>query len=157
MADPGDVQAPPFTGFNFLVEIQVPEVSTKVCNAAFAECDGLEMNSQVKTIREGGNNLRQIHLTGTVGYAQLTLRRGMTDNLDLWQWFRKVHAAGGRHLRADATVVMLAADGVTEQLRFGLTRCLPVKIKAPALNAKEGLLAVEEMTLAYETLDFETP
>ena len=32
----------------------------RVCNAAFAECDGLEMTMEVKTIREGGNNA-QLH------------------------------------------------------------------------------------------------
>ena len=50
----GDAQ--PFTAFNFAVEIHVPGVSKQVCNAAFAECDGLEMTMEVKTIREGGNN-----------------------------------------------------------------------------------------------------
>jgi hypothetical protein len=31
-----------------------------------------------------------------------------------------------------------------------LQRCLPVKLKAPALNAREGGIAVEELQLAYE-------
>ena len=38
----------PFTAFNFAVEIHVPEVASKVCNAAFSECDGLEMTMDVK-------------------------------------------------------------------------------------------------------------
>ena len=29
---------------------------------------------------------------------------------------------------------------------------MPVKIKAPGLNAKDGLIAIEEMQVAYETL-----
>lgn len=152
-----DKQTAPFTAFNFLVEIQVPGLSTKVCKGGFAKCDGLEMNSDPKTIREGGNNLRQIHLPGPVSYAQLTLRRGMTENFDLWEWFTRVHQDDGRHLRGEAEVVMLAADGITKQLRFGLSRCLPVKLRAPELNASDGLLAIEEMTLAYERLEFVRP
>lgn len=152
-----DQQASPFTAFNFLVEIQVPGISTKVCKGGFDKCDGLEMSSEPKTIREGGNNLRQIHLPGPVSYAQLTLRRGMTDNFDLWDWFTRVQETDGRHLRGEAVVVMLAADGVTKQLRFELSRCLPVKLRAPELNAKDGMLAIEEMTLAYERLEFVRP
>ena len=72
-----------FTAFNFLVEIQVPDLSEMVCEGGFAECDGLEMSIAPKTIREGGNNNRQIHLAGPVSYGQLTLKRGMTKNLDL--------------------------------------------------------------------------
>jgi hypothetical protein len=35
--------------------------------------------------------------------------------------------------------------------------CLPLKMKAPALNAKEGLLAIEEMQLAYSFFEIEEP
>lgn len=143
---------PPFTTFNFRVEIKVPDISSQVCSAAFSECDGLEMTMAPKTIREGGNNVQPIHLLGPVAYGQLTLKRGMTATFDLWKWFDKIHVTGNGGLRADATVTVLAADGKTEQVRFLLTRCLPVKLKAPALNAKDGQVAIEEMQLAYEML-----
>ncbi|HEX8502103.1 MAG TPA: phage tail protein, partial [Pyrinomonadaceae bacterium] len=70
----GDTQ--PFAAFNFAVEIHVPGVSKQVCGAAFAECDGLEMSMDVKTIREGGNNNQQPRLTGAVNFGQLVLKRG---------------------------------------------------------------------------------
>ena len=60
-------------------------------------------------------------------------------------------------LRADATVVLLAADGQAERARFLLSRCLPVKLKAPGLNAKDGMVAIEELQLAYESLRFQRP
>lgn len=139
-----------FTNFNFLVEIKLD--GNKLCNAAFAECDGLEMNMQPKTIREGGDNTRPIHLLGPVAYGQLTLKRGMSPSFDLWDWFERVQQPGGGSLRADAEVVLLAADAGTRQVSFTLSRCLPVKIKAPGLNAREGTLAIEEMQLVYERL-----
>jgi len=145
----------PFTAFNFAVEIRVPGVSEKVCHAAFAECDGLEMNMEVKTIREGGNNAKQLRLAGPVSYGQLTLKRGMTTTFDLWDWFAAVMS--NARLRADATVVIFDADGRTEQALFVLSRCLPVKLKAPPLNAKDGMVAVEELQLAYESLTFKHP
>ena len=139
------------------MEIEVEGVSESVCRAAFSECDGLEMSVQLKTIREGGNNTRQIHLNGPVSYGQLTLRRGMTINFDLWDWFDRVQTDGGLGLRADAEIVMLASDRETEQARFLLERCLPVKLRAPALNTMDGLVAIEEMQLAYERLSLKNP
>lgn len=139
----------PFTAFNFQVEIDVPGVSPKVCEAAFSECDGLEVTMEVKTIREGGNNGEQIRLTGPRAYGQLTLKRGMTPNDDLWAWFDATLAQPG--LRADAEVVLLAPDR-SERARFVLSRCVPVKLKAPALSAAGGAIAVEELQLAYQSL-----
>jgi phage tail-like protein len=142
----------PFTAFNFAVEINRGENGNPLVNAAFAECDGLEMNMEIKTIREGGSNDRQIRLNGPVAYGLLTLKRGMTESFDLWHWFED--AVKDPRLRANAEVVLLAADGRTVRARFVLSRCVPVKLKAPALNAKDGQIAVEELQVAYETLQF---
>ena len=145
----------PFTSFDFAVEINVRDVSPKVCSAAFSECDGLEMTREVKTIREGGNNGAQIRLSGPVSYGQLTLKRGMTATFDLWDWFNA--CLMNPALRADAEVVLFAPDGRTERARFVLKRCLPVKLKAPPLNAKDGIVAIEEFQLAYESLTLKKP
>jgi phage tail-like protein len=158
MADPArESVLPPFTTFNFEVEITVTGRSEPLCSAAFAECDGLEMSMQVKTIREGGNNNQPVHLLGPVSYGQLTLKRGMTDTFDLWDWFEGVLRREAGWFDASAQVILLAADGVTEQARFEFTGCRPVKLKAPALNAKDGLIAVEEMQIAYETMSIRRP
>jgi phage tail-like protein len=140
----------PFTAFNFAVEITPDRTSAPLCRASFAECDGLEMSMDVKTIREGGNNGVQIRLTGPVTYGQLTLRRGMTDGFDLWEWFERV--VREPQVRAGAVVVLYAADGTTKRATWTLRRCVPLKIKAPALNARDGVVAVEEMQLGYESL-----
>ena len=66
----------PVHRLQFLRRDHVPGVSKQVCSAAFSECDGLEMTMEVKTIREGGNNGRQIRLTGPVSLRPLTLKRG---------------------------------------------------------------------------------
>jgi len=145
----------PFTSFNFSVEINRGEDGGPLVNASFSDCDGLEMSMEVKTIREGGANDRQIRLNGMVAYGQLTLKRGMTANFDLWTWFRD--SVQDPRLRASAEVVLLGADGETERARFQLSRCVPVKIKAPAFNAKEGAVAVEELQMLFETLELKTP
>jgi phage tail-like protein len=143
----------PFTSFNFQVEIAVDGVSDTVCSAMFSDVDGLEMNLEPKSIREGGNNTGMVHMAGPVSYGQLTLKRGMTPNFDLWTWFDTVAAPGGGGLRGSATIVMLDGAG-NGQVQFQLTGCLPVKLKAPALNAKDGIVAIEEMSLVYELMSW---
>jgi phage tail-like protein len=161
MATPQESQGYPFFAFSFSVEIRRPDVSTgPLCNAAFAECDGIELGMDVKTIREGGNNDTQIKLAGPRTYGTLTLKRGMTSNFDLWDWADA--AMNNPGLRASANVVILssAARGTgarSEMANFELTGCLPLKLKAPALNAKEGMVAVEELQLAYESVTFVRP
>ena len=130
--------ARPFTTFCFVVEIKVDGVADKVAAAAFSEVDGLEMTIEAKTIREGGRNDGPIHLAGGASYGQLTLKRGMTANRDFWKWARAIASDGKFHLRAEADVVILSSDGATESARFILTT--------------QGILAIEELQLAYETL-----
>lgn len=142
-----------FTAFNFRVEIKIGD--KQVCQAEFAECDGLEMTMQPKTIREGGANARPVHLAGPVAYGQLTLKRGMTPTADLWNWFDEVQLNPG--LRANGDVVLLSSDRSATAVTFRLTNCMPVKLKGPPLNGKDGQIAIEEMQLVYETLSRKTP
>lgn len=115
----------------------------------------------VKTIKEGGNNMEQVHLAGPLTYGQLSLKRGMTSNFDLWDWFESVQT--NRNLRVDGELQMLSAKRTakdpnppgakTKNVVFKLSNCMPVKIVAPSLNAKEGDIAIEEMQLVYERLE----
>ena len=151
-----DGELRPFTTFAFRVSLQVAGQPDVVCAADFAECAGLEMSMTTKTIREGGNNCRPIHLAGPVSYGELTLKRGMSEDFGLWRWFREVQE--NPSLRASGEIAMLSSDvaRVTD-VRFEIEGCLPTKLKAPALSAKDGLIAIEEMTLAYEMLSLATP
>jgi phage tail-like protein len=151
----------PFTTFNFRIDITYGGAASPVCAGEFAECDGLEMSIEPKTIREGGNNSRPIHFVGPVSYGQLTLKRGMTTDFGLWEWFEKVQQTKGLGIRATAVIAIQSATAAapearTDRVAFKLTGCMPVKLKAPGLNAKDGLVAIEEMQVAYETLTRQT-
>ena len=145
----------PLTSFNFAVEIYPDGASAPLAEAAFAECDGIELTVDVKTIREGGANDRAYRVPGGVNDANLTLKRGVTGNLDLWDWVQRSTADPG--LRANAEVVVFQTDGTTEAMRYQLHRCLPIKFKAPVLSAKDGQVAIEEFQLAYEKFDVVAP
>jgi phage tail-like protein len=146
--------ARPFTAFNFSVEITIAGMAP-ACAAAFSECDGLELNQEVKTIREGGNNGVQWRLAGPTAYGTLTLKRGITASFDLWDWFER--ALTDPSLRASATVILMAEDRVSERVRFVVRGCRPLKVKAPPLNAKDGMVAIEELQVAYESMSLQRP
>jgi phage tail-like protein len=74
----------------------------------------------------------------------------MTSNMDLWKWFEKVQQ--NRSLRAAGTIRMKSSDRSRTDVTYTITGCLPVKLKAPALNGKDGTIAIEELGVAYETL-----
>src|SRR5205814_391842 len=95
-------------------------------------------------------------LVGPVTYGSLTLKRGMTSNFDLWKWFSVAAGNEGRGTTARGVVLMRDPDG-SPRARFTLTDCLPIKLKAAALNAKDGGVAVEEMQIAYSSLKVESP
>lgn len=145
----------PFSAFNFEIRIHKQGDLALFCGGAFSDCDGLEMTMDVKTLRQGGDNARQIRLAGPVSFGQITLKRGMTKGFDLWNWFTQTLADPG--LRADAQIVMFETDRTKQTALFNLERCIPVKLKAPALNARDGIVAIEELQIAYETLRLEPP
>jgi phage tail-like protein len=151
-----DLAARPFTAFRFAFEARIEKLpgaeGATICAGNFSEIDGLEMTVEPRTIREGGRNAGPVHLVGPTGYGQVTLKRGMTENFDLWRWFKYVTSPGHRGVRPDADVVMKSSDGTQVDARFRLERVMPVKMKAPALNAKDGQIAIEEMQLVYERL-----
>ena len=150
----------PFIAFRFEVILDLdkptPGLTSPLCEAAFSECDGLELTMQTKTLEVGGVNDHQIHLIGPVTNSQLTLKRGMTNNLQLWQWFTE-GTKPGSVLTAHGEITLWATDG-TPGIQFNLAGCLPVRMRAPSLNAKgDGGVAIEELALVYSKLEVGPP
>lgn len=145
----------PFTAYSFRVDIVLPGAGEPLCGAAFAQCDGLELRLDVRSLREGGNNAGPVLLAGPASYGEVTLRRGMTDSFDLWDWCGAVMRDPS--LRADAVVTVLAPDHETVRARFRLRRCVPIRLKAPRLDAVDGIVAIEELQLACEALALDRP
>jgi phage tail-like protein len=151
----------PFNSFNFHILLTISNakalgLSSPLCAMEFAELDGLEMSMEPKTLKEGGNNTQQVNLVGPVTYSSITLKRGMTSNLDLWKWFAAATGNGARGTRASGVILMRDNAG-RDRARFKLSGCLPIKMKAPALNAKEGGIAIEEMQIAVNSFTIEAP
>lgn len=129
-----------------------------LCDGGFQECSGLEIEMDVQELQEGGRNDGVIRRVGRGRYSPLVLKRGMVYgagqgvNPAFWEWIQGVLAGELPVPRYDGTVKALAADGHTVLAVWSFDRALPQKVSGPALNAKTGDVAIEELHLAHEGL-----
>jgi phage tail-like protein len=144
---------PLISAFRFTVSFRQAGASgapIDVCSGAFAECTGLEATMEPKLIKVGGLNYGGLQRAGTVSFATVVLKRGMTSTRHLYEWFQMV-AGGQYHQRRNAEVAMQDPAG-NAIVTWGLDNCLPVKFRCADLNAKTGEVAIEELHLAHEGL-----
>jgi len=117
--------------------------------AGFSECSGLELTMQAEEYREGGNNAAVLKFAGRITWSNVTLRRGISGNTDLWDWhFSFVE---GRGKRRDGLIVLLDESRQPRQAWY-FRRGLPVKYSGPSLNATQNGVAIEAIEIAHEGL-----
>lgn len=144
MPQPG-VQPVYFRAFQFLVEID------GIVGARFQEAGGVDASVEAIEYREGGDRTSVRKLPGMTKHANLTLKRGYTDDAALWTWFQTV-LDGQEGIRRNISVIQLDMAG-TETMRWNLYNAFPVKYTAQAFNAKTNELSVEAVEIAYERLE----
>lgn len=146
---------PPFTAYAFAIELRLPGGGEPLCEAAFCQCDGLVLERSIITLREGGAAGSVRLLAGQESFGRVTLRRGMTSDLALWDWWERVRR--DPRVRATCDVVVLSPDLAQERVRFRLHGCLPAKIAAPDLNAAGNEVAIETLEIACESVELVRP
>lgn len=153
------VQADPLIGFQFEVFFHQADLSggprtlVPLCAGAFSEVSGLEATMTPFSIAEGGHNYGLQHRVGSVDFATVILKRGMTQTRDLWKWFELVHISGALTMRLDVSIQM--RDAANQPiLIWDLRRALPVKFKAADLLATRATeVAIEELHIIHEGLE----
>lgn len=133
-------------------------------NGAFAECSGLELEAEVKEYLEGGRNDGVVRRVGRVKLVPLVLKRGMFVAGDggyvdttLWDWLTGMVAGRLPIPRYNGTVTVCDPSGRRRPARWTFDRGLPSKVTGPALNARTGEIAVEELHIVHEGLRLEVP
>ncbi len=119
--------------------------------ASFAECSGFGVNIQKETYFEGGNNNQQRIFLGHAEFTEMTLKRGMTDDLTFWNWVTSTISAP-TNKRRNVNIILFNQAGETMQ-RWTLIGAIPTGWRAPGLQADGTSVAIEELTLAYEGLN----
>jgi phage tail-like protein len=141
---PTGTRVDPYKGYNFLVELD------GITRAGFRECSGLDSSQDPIEYREGNEKpLTARKLTGLTKYSNLTLKWGITDDAELWDWRQK--AKDGQVERKNISIVLL--DDVGEETwRWNLTNAWPTKWTGPSFNATGNEVAIETLEIAHEDL-----
>ncbi len=144
MPQPG-VYEDPYRAYNFRLEIQ-GEVE-----GYFTQCSSIGARVEAIQWREGGAG-RVVHrLPGRVEYADVTLRYGLTASTRLWEWFKAI--ADGKAERKNLSIILLDNEGKQEVMRWNLIGAFPAKWQGTPLDALGQEVAVESLTLVFNTLE----
>jgi phage tail-like protein len=136
----------PYKNFNFLVEID------GVARAAFSEVSGLGSETAVIEYRAGGESNAVRKLPGLTKYTNIVLRRGVTQDAELWNWHKAI--VDGNADRRNGAIVLLD-DSRTPVVRWKFFNGWISKWEGPALNAKGSDVAIETLEIAHEGLERE--
>lgn len=135
----------PLIAFRFKVEID------NLIQAGFSECSGLQIETEVEEIREGGLNEFVHRLPKGSKHVNLTLKHGITDSDVLWNWYKDV-VTGKEVKRKLVNVLLLDSEG-NERWRWSFQGAYPVKWTGPELKADANAIAIETLEIAHNGFD----
>jgi len=132
----------PYSAYNFWVEWD------GIIHAGFSECSGLTATRNSSDYREGTDkSLGKRKVPGLNDYGNITLKRGMTDNKELWEWHKKLQ--NGETVRRNLSIILADNQG-QEKIRWNLESCWPTTWNAPDFNATSDEIAIETLELIHE-------
>ena len=135
----------PYRAYNFKLDVGGDTAGH------FTDVTGLGARVESIAYRQGGEHQVVHRLPGRVEYYDVTLRYGLTASRTLWQWFQS--GLRGAVQRKNVSVILLDNAGEREVMRWNLQGAWIKEWKAAALDAQGRELAVESLTLCYETLE----
>lgn len=138
----------PYRAFNFRIEIDNLTVG------AFSECSGLSSDGDAVDYREGTDiplNVRK--LVGLRKYANIVLKRGYTQNTELWDWYTNI--VNGVPDRRNGTIILMD-EARNDVLRWNIENAWINKIEGPSFKANGNEIAMESVELVHEGLTLDT-
>jgi len=139
----GNQRLDPYAAYNFLIEIE------GIITGGFSEVTGLDIETEVEYIKEGGANDIEYKLPKGTKYSNITLKRGITDFDLIWRWYDDV--INGKIKRKDGLIFLCNQTG-SPLVTWGFVDAYPIKLDGPSLNATTNTIATETLTLAHHGL-----
>ena len=93
----------PLIQFHYAIEIQ------GVLTGYFTECSGLGSEHEViehKVVDTKGKEIIQ-KIPGRLKWENIVLKRGITNNMDIWDWRKKVEDGKVEEARKNGSIVMM--------------------------------------------------
>lgn len=135
----------PIVSFNFEVEF-----AGKI-KGYFTECSGLGSESEVveHKITAKGDKEAVRKIAGRLKWGDITLKRGVTANLDIWDWRYLVEQGKMTDARVSGSILMYDQSGVLVA-QWDVVDAWPSKLSGPSLNTESSAVGVEEVTIVHE-------
>ena len=136
----------PYRNFRFRVEID------GLAAAGFSEVSIGESGTDVIDYREGNEPTRVRKLPGLRKFANVTLKRGMTASMDLYDWHKQIMDGAIGAARRNVAVTVLDQSGA-DAARFVILDAWPVKYQPGDLNGKGNEVLIELLELVNEGIE----
>jgi phage tail-like protein len=135
----------PFAAFNFQLEID------GITRAGFSECTGLNAEANMIEYREGNESLTTRKLHGLIKYGNVTLKWGVTQDPELFNWFKTV--VDGDIDRKQTMSVVLLDEQRNEAVRWNIINAWPSKYVIPDMKSDGNEIAFESVELCHEGVE----
>lgn len=137
----------PYRGYNYRVEIDNAAV------AGFSEASGLSFNIDPVEYREGTDvNMHVRKLTGLRKFSNITLKRGYTDNRELWNWY--LTGLNGAVERRNGAIILQDEDRAAV-LRWNFEAGWITKYESSNLSASNNDVLIETIEICVERVEIE--
>lgn len=136
----------PFPTFKFHVEVG------SITEAAFTECSGLEMATEVFEYKEGGLNEYAHKFPGRTKVSNVTLKRGFATSDELYKWYKEMENSlrqGKSFSFRQVTITLYSSTEQQKLTRWTLDKAFPVKWTGPAFKTDEAAVAIETLEFAH--------
>jgi phage tail-like protein len=139
------VRQDPLRKFRFRLEIDGLE------QAAFSEVAIGDAASDAIEYREGDEAPTARKLSGLTKFANVTLKWGITDSMELAEWHRLI--VDGATLQEEirkTVVIRIQNEAGDDKAAFEITRAWPTKYDPSDLNGTGNEVAIDSLELANE-------
>lgn len=133
----------PYRGFRFRVEID------GITTAAFSEATIPDSTIDSVDYREGTDATHQRKLSGLTKYGNITLKKGLTDSLDIYNWYKQVAQAGASKARKNISLILIDEEG-SDKARWDIVEAWPTKYDATDFSAKGNEVIIESLDIVHE-------
>lgn len=150
-----DQRYAPLPSYSYTVDLKSPGVDPETPLGGFSDVTGLKTELHISEYRNGNDKYARVHKYGgvhTVG--DVSLKRGIVNSADLWNWINTARKTGWAAQR-DVTITLRDESNTPVQV-YKLFKATPKGYTGPALSGKgTGDLAIEELVLAVEGFEIQ--
>jgi phage tail-like protein len=136
----------PLRNFRFRLEIDGLTI------AGFSEVVIGETAVDAIDYREGTDPTHVRKLSGLSKFGNITLKRGVTSSLDLWNWHKQVLDGQVSKARKNVAIVVEDETGA-DKARFVVTGAWPTKYSIGNLDARGNEVLIETLELVNEGIE----